>query len=66
MGFAIPAAMAAKLNYPELPVVALLGDGGFHMTVGELATAKRLNLNIVFVVIVITSYSIHYTKLYDS
>lgn len=51
MGFAIPAAMAAKLNYPALPVVALLGDGGFHMTVGELATVKRLNLNIVFVVI---------------
>ncbi len=51
MGFAIPAAMATKLNYPELPVVALLGDGGFHMTVGELATVKRLILNIVFVVI---------------
>ena len=51
MGFAIPAALAAKLCHPELPVVAIFGDGGFLMMVGELATAKRLNLNIVFVVI---------------
>lgn len=51
MGFALPAALAAKLCHPELPVVALMGDGGFYMTVGELATAKRLNLKIVFVVI---------------
>ncbi|MCK3682712.1 thiamine pyrophosphate-binding protein [Maribellus sp. YY47] len=58
MGFAIPAAMAAKLNYPELPVVALLGDGGFHMTVGELATVSRLDLNIVFVVINDSSLSL--------
>nr|WP_321354546.1 thiamine pyrophosphate-binding protein [uncultured Draconibacterium sp.] len=51
MGFAIPAALAAKLCNPDLPVVALMGDGGFLMMSGELATAKRLNLNIVFVVI---------------
>lgn len=51
MGFAIPAALAAKLCNPELPVAAILGDGGFIMTVGELATAKRLNLKIIFVVI---------------
>ncbi len=51
MGFALPAALAAKLCYPELPVIALMGDGGFYMTVGELATAKRLNLKIIFVVI---------------
>ncbi len=51
MGFAIPAAMAAKMCHPDLPVVALLGDGGFTMTVGELATVKRLKLKIIFVVI---------------
>jgi acetolactate synthase I/II/III large subunit len=51
MGFAIPAAMAAKLCEPELPVACLTGDGGFLMNAGELATAKRLKLNIVFVVI---------------
>ncbi len=51
MGFAIPAALAAKLCHPELPVACLTGDGGFLMMAGELATAKRLNLKIVFVVI---------------
>ena len=58
MGFAIPAALAAKLCHPELPVAAILGDGGFLMTVGELATAARLNLKIVFVVIVDESLSL--------
>ncbi|WP_297099254.1 thiamine pyrophosphate-binding protein [uncultured Draconibacterium sp.] len=58
MGFAIPAALAAKLCNPDLPVVALMGDGGFLMMVGELAIAKRLNLNIVFVVIYDDSLSL--------
>ena len=51
MGFALPAALAAKICQPQLPVACLTGDGGFLMNVGELATAKRLNLKIVFVVI---------------
>ncbi len=58
MGFALPAALAAKLSKPDLPVVALMGDGGFLMTVGELATAKRLNLKVVFVVIYDNSLSL--------
>nr|WP_319510641.1 thiamine pyrophosphate-binding protein [uncultured Draconibacterium sp.] len=58
MGFAIPAALAAKLCNPDLPVVALMGDGGFLMMAGELAIAKRLNLNIVFVVIYDDSLSL--------
>jgi acetolactate synthase-1/2/3 large subunit len=58
MGFAIPAAMAAKLCSPNTPVVALMGDGGFAMMAGELATAKRLNLHIVFVVIYDNSLSL--------
>ena len=58
MGFAIPAALAAKLCNPGLPVAAIMGDGGFLMTVGELATAKRLNLKIVFVVIYDNSLSL--------
>ena len=58
MGFAIPAALSAKLCNPGLPVVAIMGDGGFLMTVGELATAKRLNLKIVFVVIYDSSLSL--------
>ncbi len=58
MGFAIPAALAAKLCHPELPVVCLTGDGGFLMMAGELAVAKRLNLKIVFVVICDESLSL--------
>ena len=58
MGFALPAAIAAKLCHPHLPVAAIMGDGGFLMMVGELATAKRLNLNIVFVVIYDNSLSL--------
>ncbi len=50
MGFAIPAAIAAKLILPERPVVACMGDGGFLMTVGEINTAVRLRLPVVFVV----------------
>ena len=38
LGFALPAAIAAKLARPQLPVVALLGDGCFQMTCGEVAT----------------------------
>lgn len=58
MGFAVPAAMAAKLCNPDLPVVCLVGDGGFLMTCGELATAKRLKLKIIFIVIVDGSLSL--------
>lgn len=58
MGFAIPAALTAKLCNPDLPVVAIMGDGGFLMAAGELATAKRLNLKIVFVVIYDSSLSL--------
>jgi acetolactate synthase-1/2/3 large subunit len=52
MGFGIPAALAAKLCRPEQPVVCVTGDGGFLMMVGEMATAARLGLPIVFVVLV--------------
>ncbi|MBT6278156.1 MAG: thiamine pyrophosphate-binding protein, partial [Chromatiales bacterium] len=51
MGFALPAAIAAKLANPELPVVALLGDGCFQMTCGELATIQRLGITLPVVVL---------------
>ncbi|RPJ04146.1 MAG: thiamine pyrophosphate-binding protein [Deltaproteobacteria bacterium] len=51
MGFAIPAAISAKLVQPERPVVACMGDGGFLMMVGEINTAVRLRLPVVFVVL---------------
>jgi acetolactate synthase-1/2/3 large subunit len=51
MGFGLPAAIAAKLARPDLPVVCLIGDGCFQMTCGEVATAKRLGLALPIVVL---------------
>ena len=51
MGFGLPAAIAAKLARPDLPVVCIVGDGCFQMTCGELAVAKREKLAIPFVVL---------------
>jgi acetolactate synthase-1/2/3 large subunit len=51
MGFGIPAAIAAKLCMPERPVACVVGDGGFLMMVGEMATAMRLGTQVVFVLI---------------
>lgn len=50
LGFALPAAIGAKLGRPEAPVVALSGDGGFLFTGHELATAVREELTVVAVV----------------
>jgi acetolactate synthase-1/2/3 large subunit len=50
MGFAIPAAIAAKLVHPERRVLAACGDGGFLMNVQELETAQRLGLSIVYLI----------------
>jgi acetolactate synthase-1/2/3 large subunit len=51
MGFGLPAAIAAKLARPDLPVVCIVGDGCFQMTCGELAVAAREKLAIAFVVL---------------
>lgn len=51
MGFGLPAAIAAKLARPNLPVVCLIGDGCFQMTCGEVAAAKRLGLTLPIVVL---------------
>lgn len=50
MGYAIPAAMAAKLVHPDRPVVAVCGDGGFSMTMNGLLTAVEEDLPIITVV----------------
>lgn len=50
MGFALPAAISAKLLHPEKNIVAAVGDGGFLMSMCELNTAVRLGLNIVCLV----------------
>ncbi len=51
MGYAIPAAIAAKLSCPERQVCCVVGDGGFMMMAGELATAVRLGAKVVFVLL---------------
>jgi acetolactate synthase-1/2/3 large subunit len=51
MGYGLPAAIAAKLAHPELPVIAFAGDGCLQMTLQEIATAVQLDLPIVIVVV---------------
>ena len=50
MGFALPAAIGAALARPDRPVLCLTGDGGLGMTLAELETVARLNLDITVVV----------------
>ena len=50
MGFAVPAAIGAKLVLPDRRVVAVSGDGGFLMNAQELETAKRMRAPFVNVV----------------
>lgn len=50
MGYAVPAALGAKLARPERPIVAFVGDGGFLMTGQELVTAVQEGLAIKVVV----------------
>jgi acetolactate synthase-1/2/3 large subunit len=51
MGYAVPAAMGAKLGRPEVPVWAIDGDGSFQMTNQELATCAIENIPIKVAVI---------------
>jgi acetolactate synthase I/II/III large subunit len=50
MGFAVPAAVAAKLVHPDRKVVSVSGDGGFLMNAQELETAVRLRTAFVNVI----------------
>lgn len=51
MGYAVPAAVAAKTACPERAVVAFAGDGEFLMTGQELATAVQYGLGIIVLVV---------------
>ena len=51
MGFAVPAAIGAKRARPEADVWAVVGDGGFQMTMCELATAVQDGINIKVAII---------------
>jgi acetolactate synthase-1/2/3 large subunit len=46
MGFGLPAAIGAKFAQPEAEVWAIVGDGGFQMTMSELSTAAQENIKV--------------------
>jgi acetolactate synthase-1/2/3 large subunit len=51
MGFELPAAMGAKVGRPEETVWCIAGDGGFQMTIQELATIAQENIGVKVAVI---------------
>ena len=51
MGFEVPAALGAKVGRPDKPVWSIAGDGGFQMTMCELATAVENNIAVKFAII---------------
>jgi acetolactate synthase I/II/III large subunit len=51
MGFALPAAIGAKVARPDADVWAVVGDGGFQMTMAELATVVQENLKVNIAII---------------
>jgi acetolactate synthase I/II/III large subunit len=51
MGFALPAAIGAKLGAPERPVIAIAGDGGIQMTIQELGTILQTGVAVKILVL---------------
>ena len=51
MGFALPAAIGAKMGQPDREVVAIIGDGGFQMTIQELGTIFQTRVPVKIVVL---------------
>jgi acetolactate synthase-1/2/3 large subunit len=51
MGFGLPAAMGAKMGTPEREVIAIIGDGGFQMTLQELGTIMQNNIGVKIIIL---------------
>jgi acetolactate synthase-1/2/3 large subunit len=51
MGFALPAAIGAKFGAPDRTVVAVIGDGGFQMTIQELGTIMQSEVNVKIIIL---------------
>jgi acetolactate synthase-1/2/3 large subunit len=51
MGFGLPAAMGAKLGTPDRTVVAIIGDGGFQMTLQEMGTIMQNNIDLKIIIL---------------
>jgi acetolactate synthase I/II/III large subunit len=50
MGFGLPAAIGAKYGAPDRTVVAIIGDGGFQMTLQELGTIMQFGANVKIII----------------
>ena len=50
LGYAIPAAIGARLAAPDRPVIGLIGDGAAQFTIGELASAVEAKLAVIFLI----------------
>ncbi|MGZ3923879.1 MAG: biosynthetic-type acetolactate synthase large subunit [Flavisolibacter sp.] len=51
MGFSLPAAIGAKYGAPDRTVVAVIGDGGFQMTIQELGTIMQFKPNVKILIL---------------
>ena len=51
MGFEVPAALGAKMGRPDMAVWSVAGDGGFQMTMCDLATAVESNIDVKFAIL---------------
>jgi acetolactate synthase-1/2/3 large subunit len=51
MGFALPAAIGAKMANPKKQVIAIIGDGGFQMTLQELGTMMQNNIGVKIIIL---------------
>lgn len=51
MGFALPASIGAKFGAPERTVVAIIGDGGFQMTIQELGTIMQSGVDVKIIIL---------------
>ncbi|MEZ4507479.1 MAG: thiamine pyrophosphate-binding protein [Thermomicrobiales bacterium] len=57
LGFAVPAAIGAKIGRPDAAVVAVVGDGGFQYTMGDLGCAVQERLGLPIVIFNDSTYS---------
>ncbi len=57
LGYAMPAAIGAKIGRPDTPVIAIAVDGGYQFTMQELATAVQFNLSLPVVIFNDSTYT---------
>ena len=57
LGFSVPAAIGAKIGRPDVPVVAVVGDGGFQFTMQEVATAIQFDVTVPIVIFNDSTYT---------